>query len=116
MVNYEALNHGVALGADYLVANRLQTTDPCIDVWNKLTAAAPTLVINANNAIYITLTPQGGTAVTSDATGSCKGSQTILQQGSNITVSATYPCGWGAFGWNFASGCVLTGTVTEYEF
>jgi hypothetical protein len=113
LVNYNALTNGVAIGGQYLVTNRTFSTDPCGDVWSKLTAASPTLK-PAN--ITLTLTPEGGSAIVADSNGSCSGSQSKLVSGQNIMVNATYPCGFGAFGYNFASTCKLSATVTEYEF
>ncbi len=109
MMNYESLTNGVAQGAQALVTSRTVTTNPCADTLAAISAAAPVL----NSAkINLSLT-MSGTPVNLN---SCPGDQSLLVQGGSVTVSATYPCNIGVYGVTISPGCLLSATVTEYEF
>jgi Flp pilus assembly protein TadG len=105
----EALSQGVAAGAQYLSVSRTTTTDPCADVYAKLTGAAPSLK-GANITLTTTM---NGTAYTGT---SCSGEQSQLVLASTATVRATYPCGIGVFGVSFSSSCLLAAQVSEYVY
>jgi Flp pilus assembly protein TadG len=107
--NQEALAQGVAAGAQYLSVDRTSTTDPCADVYAKLTAAAPSL---KTSSITLTTT-MNGTAYSGNT---CSGDQSQLVLASTATVKATYPCNIGVFGVNFSSSCLLSAQVSEYVY
>jgi Flp pilus assembly protein TadG len=110
MMNYESLTHGVTMAADYLVAARASTTDPCKDVLGQITANAPTL---DSTKINVYLSTSGGNTASGS---SCADKQSILAATQNVTVKATYPCNIGVYGVSFSSSCLLTASLTEYEY
>jgi len=93
----EQLTQAVGAGGQYL-----QHT------YNAITGAAPNLTA-ANITLTVTM---GTTAVTAKT---CSGDQSLLTQGGNATVSATYPCSIIAYKYTFGT-CTLNAKVTEYEY
>jgi Flp pilus assembly protein TadG len=108
--NQLTLTSAVGAGAQYLQVIRTSTSDPCADTFTAIKAAAPGL-----NASKISLKFNlNGTAATGD---SCPGDQVDLVQGSQVTVSATYPCSLaGVYGAKFTGSCELASKVSEYEY
>ena len=104
----EQLTQAVGAGGQYLQQIRTSTTDPCKDTYNAITGAAPNLTA-ANITLTVTM---GTTAVTAKT---CSGDQSLLTQGGNATVSATYPCSIIAYKYTFGT-CTLNAKVTEYEY
>jgi len=110
MMNYEALSHAVAEGAQALALSRGSTADPCLTTFNAIKGVAPTLV---PGSIEQSISFDGGTAIT---TTTCPSSLSLMKQGGKVTVSVKYPCNIGVYGIPLTPGCRLTATVTEYEF
>jgi Flp pilus assembly protein TadG len=104
----EQLTQAVGAGGQYLQQIRTSTTDPCKDTYNAITGAAPNLTA-ANITLAVTM---GTTTVTAKT---CSGDQSLLTQGGNVTVSATYPCNITAYKYAFGT-CTLNAKVTEYEY
>lgn len=107
--NQLTLTQAVGSAGQYLSQIRSSTTDPCADAFTALKNAAPNLA-SANIAMTVVL---NGTNETGN---SCSGKQTLLVQGSPVTVYATYPCSLAVYGVKFASSCQLSAKVTEYEY
>lgn len=107
--NQITLTQAVGSAGQYLAQIRTSTSDPCADTWTALKSAAPGLVA-ANITMTVTMNGTAKTATT------CSGSQTLLVQGSPVTVYATYPCGLSVYGVSFAGSCKLAAKVTEYEY
>lgn len=108
--NQQALEEGVSAGAQYLSVSRTTTTNPCADVYAKLTAAAPHL-LGSNITLKIWMNGQ------EEDGNSCAGTQTdYLLLGSTVSVDAKYPCNIGVFGANFDPACKLDGYVSEYVY
>jgi Flp pilus assembly protein TadG len=92
------------------------TTDPCNIAGQQIIAAAPNLISTGASGIQVTLTMNNGAASygpTAAGSFTCTGGAASLVEGTNTTLSATYPCQVGVFGVNFASGCKLTAQSTE---
>jgi Flp pilus assembly protein TadG len=105
----QQLTQAVGAGGQYLQQIRTSTTDPCKDTFTAITSAAPNLT---SASITLTVT-MGTTAVTAKT---CSGDQSLLTQGGNVSVAATYPCTLTAYAYNFGSACSLSAKVTEYEY
>lgn len=109
--NQLTLTQAVGAAGQYLAQIRTSTTDPCADAFTALKNAAPGLK-SANINMVVTI---NGTTPTQTSE-SCKGSQTLMVQGTPVSVYATYPCGLAVYGANLGSSCQLTAKVTEYEY
>jgi Flp pilus assembly protein TadG len=109
--NQVTLTQGVGAAGQYLTQIRTSTTDPCLDTFNALKSAAPSLT-PASITYTVTL---NGTTPTMNGN-SCPGSQTLLVQGTPVMVYATYPCGLSILGAKFGSSCQIAAKVTEYEY
>jgi Flp pilus assembly protein TadG len=115
VMNQLTLSQAVDAGARHLALIRTSTLDPCADTATAIDSAAPTLT---PGKIKVTISINGVTP--SPQTGnSCTGAVTALQAAQTlpVTVTATYPCNLAIYGKNYApSGCLLSATVTEYEY
>ena len=109
-INQMTLTNAVGVGAQTLQVIRSTTTDPCKDVYNAITKAAPNF--NASN-ITMTITMNGNTPITAN---SCSSDVSELSAGTTNTVKATYPCNLAIYGRTFAPGCTLSATVATYEY
>ncbi len=107
--NQLTLTQAVGVGGEYLQQLRGSTTDPCASVLSAVENAAPYLT--ASN-ISLTITMNG----TKESGSSCPGDQTNLEQGTPVTVYATYPCTLSIYSMKFTSACQLSAEVTEYEY
>jgi Flp pilus assembly protein TadG len=108
-MNYIDLTEATGAGGQYLQLIRTSTSNPCQDTYTAITQAAPSLVPG-----NITLTFNlNGTSVSGDT---CAGYQSDLSAGTPVSVTATYPCNLTIYGINFAPGCTLSATATEYEY
>jgi len=106
--NYQTLSQAVGVGGQYLSQIRTSTSDPCLDTFNAITGAGPTLT-QANIGLTLTM---NGTSVTAKT---CPSYVSYLTQGGSVTVQATYPCQYPIY--NFVwSSCQLKAAVTEYEY
>ncbi len=109
--NQLTLTQAVGSAGQYLAQIRTTSTNPCADTFKALKNAAPNLV-PAN--VIMTVTINGTTPVQIGE--SCAGSQTLLVQGTPVTVYATYPCTLNIYGVNLGHSCQLSAKVTEYEY
>ena len=107
--NQIVLTNAVGTGAQYLQLIRTSSTDPCKDTLTAIQNSAPSLTgTNITLSFSFDGVPVSGN--------SCPGDQTDLVQGQPVTVMAKYPCVLPIYATNFATGCQLTATVTEYEY
>jgi Flp pilus assembly protein TadG len=109
--NQLTLTQAVGSAGQYLTQIRTSTTDPCLDTFNALKNAAPTL----NSGSIVFTVSLNGTTPTMNGN-SCAGSQTLLVQGTPVMVYATYPCGLSVLGSKFGNSCQIAAKVTEYEY
>jgi Flp pilus assembly protein TadG len=109
--NQLTLTQATGAAGQYLAQIRTSTTDPCADAFTALKNAAPGLK-SSNINMIVTL---NGTTPT-QTNESCSGKQTLLVQGTPVSVYATYPCGLSVYGVNLASSCQFAAKVTEYEY
>jgi Flp pilus assembly protein TadG len=118
--NQLTLTQAVGSGAQNLARIRTSTTDPCADTLTAIESAAPTLA-PGKIAIAITMNgtsePSNGTPTTNL---SCSGAQSNLVQGTQVAVTATYPCSLPIVftrGATWISSCQLSvPALTEYEY
>jgi Flp pilus assembly protein TadG len=111
--NLLALTNAVGQGAGHLQQIRTSTTDPCLDTYNTIIGAAPSLV---PGNIGLTLNLNGGANVTGN---SCPGQASVLAnlQGDPVKVTATYPCSLVILGVNFGSAfCPMSYSETVFEY
>jgi Flp pilus assembly protein TadG len=109
--NQLTLTQATGAAGQYLSTIRTSTTDPCADTFKAFKNAAPALDSTQINMIVT----MNGTTPTQTSE-SCSGKQTLLVQGTPVTVYATYPCNLGVYGVKFAAGCQISAKVTEYEY
>ena len=107
------LTNATTVAAQRLQQLRTSTSDPCLDTYNALLAAAPTL---DSSKVTMSFTLAGttfgsytGSAIT------CTSGANYLTVGSTFTVSAYYPCTISAYAFS-TSSCQLSATVSEYEY
>jgi Flp pilus assembly protein TadG len=110
--HYIELTDGVSIAGRQVAIHRGNTTDPCADAVAAVTKAAPnltpaqlsyTLVLNGNS--------YSGTSCSSEST--TTGAAGDLVQGADATLTVTYPCSLGVFGWAAPRSCTLASQVTE---
>jgi hypothetical protein len=110
-------NQAANIGAQVLQTERWsKSNDPCLDVYNAVKAAAPTL--NPIN-IGLTLTLNNTTPI---AGTTCSGQQGLIKQGGPVTVEVTYPYSFSLIAPGHAggsatwSGNMSSGPITEQEY
>jgi len=109
--NRETLVQAVGTGAQTLQTLRGTTTDPCQDTYNAIALASPGLDVSKITLSY----NFNGTAPT--LTGqSCSGQEGLLQSGTTVTVTGSYPCNILMAGYNFSPSCSLVAQLSEYEY
>jgi Flp pilus assembly protein TadG len=112
-----ALTQAASVGAQVLQTARWSKSgDPCLDVYNAVKAAAPTLT---PDSISITLTLNNNTPI---AGTTCPGKQSQIQQGGPVTVEVKYPYSFSLIspgrtgGTSSWSGSMSSGPITEQEY
>ena len=112
-----ALTQAASIGAQVLqTASWSKSNDPCLDVYNAVKAAAPTLT---PSSITIVLTLNNNPPITGTT---CSGKQSQIKQGGPVTVEVKYPYSFsliapgepgGSASW---SGSMSSGPITEQEY
>jgi len=120
LINYQTLTQAVNQGGMALqqVQGMPAQSDPCAVVSTAVLASAGNLQTAGANGIQLTIQIGANTAYgPASATGfSCTGQSTYVQNGQGVaaTVTGTYPCLLGTYGFKFfPSGCKLTAKAQE---
>jgi Flp pilus assembly protein TadG len=108
--NYEMLTNGTQAAARQFSLSRGSAT-PSSSATTALYNAAPNLT---QTQLTISLVVNGAQCGTGGTAGdaACQTALTAAQ-GKPATVTVKYPCNMAFYGYNFASACILTSTVTE---
>ena len=110
--SYLELTNAVSIGARLLAISRGQTTNPCATTATAVYHAAPLLnPANLTFTLVLNGTTYPGASCSSPNT--TTGAAGNLVQGSDATVTATYPCNLKVFGYNYAPSCIMTARTTE---
>lgn len=99
------LTQAVGNGAQLLAISRGQTTDPCATAVAAVSSAAPLLTQTITYTFVLNGTTYTGTSCTAGAAN--------LLQGTQASVSATYPCNLTVYGVNYAPSCSLKAQTSE---
>jgi Flp pilus assembly protein TadG len=99
------LTHAVSNGAQLLAISRGQTADPCATAVAAVSSAAPLLTQTITYTFVLNGTTYSGTSCTAGAAN--------LLQGTQASVSATYPCNLTVYGVNYAPSCNLSAQTSE---
>ena len=108
--NYLMLTDSVSVAGRQLAISRGNTTDPCATAVTAVTSAAPNLKpAKLSYTLVLNGTTYTGTSCSSAST--TTGAAGNLVQGSDATLSVTYPCALGVYGMKLT--CSLAAQVTE---
>lgn len=114
-----SLTQAANIGAQVLQTDRWsKSNDPCLDVFNAIKTAAPTL--NSKN-ITLILTLNNNPSITGST---CSGKQSELQQGGPVALEVKYPFSFSLVGYGSSSfvglmswsGTMSSGKLTELEY
>ena len=117
-----SLTQAANIGAQVLQTDRWsKSNDPCLDVFNAIKGAAPTL--NSKN-ITLILTLNNNPSITATSTTTCSGKQSQLQQGGPVALEVKYPFSFSLIGYGSSSfvgsatwsGTMSSGKITELEY
>jgi Flp pilus assembly protein TadG len=117
--NYIELTDGIGIAGRALAIARGNTLDPCnlvaTSVWNaspNLTESKFTFTIAMDNGADSYSFAQGVTPTCSSAS-TTTGAPADLVEGTQATVTATYPCDLQIYGMTFLTACTLSSSVSE---
>ncbi|MES1255877.1 MAG: TadE/TadG family type IV pilus assembly protein [Acidobacteriota bacterium] len=102
--NYLMLTDAVRVGARQLATIRGQSANPCLTAANKVKSSAFNLT---SSSVNVSIVVNG----TTYSTGTC--ANTTLTSGTDVTVTATYPCQIRIMGTTFAPNCTLRSQTTS---
>lgn len=111
--NYVLLTEATSVAARTIAVSRGQTLNPCSTASQAVYSAAPMLTqSNLNFTFVLNGTTYTGASCASSSTTS--GAAGNLVQGTNATVTVTYPCSVQVFKADYAPNCTLTAQMTEW--
>jgi Flp pilus assembly protein TadG len=118
MNNFQMLTNSINVGGTTLqqIRNMTGASDPCAAVGTAVMNAAPYLTSSGTNAVQLTISLDNGgytQGPAASSTISCTGGASYVLQGTNASITATYPCNLTIYGVNYAPGCKLHASVTE---
>jgi Flp pilus assembly protein TadG len=118
MNNFQMLTNSINVGGTTLqqIRNMTAASDPCAAVGTAVMNAAPYLTSSGTNAVMLTITLDNGGYTQGPASAStitCTGGASYVLQGTNASITATYPCNLTIYGVNYAPSCKLHASVTE---
>jgi Flp pilus assembly protein TadG len=102
MYNAISLQTAVGQGVQVMATGQRIVDDPCGNATTVITTAT-----TLNSSLITIKFYAAGSPVTAGANGNCSG----LNQGTEVTVTASYPCGLAIY--NFARSCQLTASESE---
>ena len=120
--NYVALNNAVDLGSTFLMrgGNAPGTNmtnylaDPCKLTFAQMTSATSNL-LPQNLTVTYTLNGSKIGPFTGAAANTCSGNSADFASGGNFTLTATYPCTLGLYGFN-VPGCKITAKASQFIY
>ncbi len=117
--NYIELTNGIGIAGRALAIARGNTLDPCALVASSIYNSAPnlsqskfTMTIVMDNSADTYSFAQGAT-VTCSSTSTTTGAPADLVEGTQATVTATYPCQLQIYNMSFLTSCTLSSSVSE---